>query len=415
MSKLRKIVKKIGVAVGTMTMCLTLMNACTSPTPKEFPHHAAVIVSNTKNEGEMNTTFLSGDMLKLTAVGGSTVSYFNCDGNPKYMDTLEIPEYTAGISNTKKKQLAEGYTEDILGTLTEVTPKVEELDLFKAITLAARQLQDYEGKKTLYISSSGISTAGLVDFTKLYLENDHSEELVDALQQELPNLTGVKVVWVGMGETTGEQMDLYESNRRVLENTWKKILIASGVKEDDITVSGALSGDAKNDRSNLPHVTAVPVVSTMKDFENKAQTQTEWEEGTIVDLSDIVDFKPDSTELLTDHKEVVHSLDSMLTYLKSNKNNQILLVGTTSSWGEEDSLRTFSLQRCETIKNVLIGEGVQESQIQCIGAGFANNLTIPDRDENGALLEEKAQQNRKVYLYTNLHNSAAQKVLQQFQ
>ena len=373
MSKLRKIVKKIGVAVGTMTMCLTLMNACTSPTPKEFPHHAAVIVSNTKNEGEMNTTFLSGDMLKLTAVGGSTVSYFNCDGNPKYMDTLEIPEYTAGISNTKKKQLAEGYTEDILGTLTEVTPKVEELDLFKAITLAARQLQDYEGKKTLYISSSGISTAGLVDFT-------------------------------------GD-----ESNRRVLENTWKKIIIASGVKEDDITVSGALSGDAKNDRSNLPHVTAVPVVSTMKDFENKAQTQTEWEEGTIVDLSDIVDFKPDSTELLTDHKEVVHSLDSMLTYLKSNKNNQILLVGTTSSWGEEDSLRTFSLQRCETIKNVLIGEGVQESQIQCIGAGFANNLTIPDRDENGALLEEKAQQNRKVYLYTNLHNSAAQKVLQQFQ
>lgn len=431
MSRIINFGKKVIMIVAfTMTaaVCLAGCDSNGSKNNGKEAQHVAVIMSNTKNEGIIDTTSLMNDMTVLAKASGSTVSYFNCDGNPEYIDTLTIPEYKNGISDAKIKQLAEEYASQIVTAFTNLIPNDEELDIFKAISLAARQLQQYEGEKTLYIASSGISTSGLVNFTELYLEKDHSDELVEVLQNELPDLSDVKkVIWFGMGETTGEQADLYESNRKILENTWKKILVAAGVDEDDIVFSTALSVNTDDKSKDLPYVGVVPISCTVADIAD-IDFEVEAEElgglnksegvsnnnGTFLDLSDRVSFKSDSTELLTNEDEVVESLSKIIGYLKEDDSRQILLVGTTSSWGEEDSLRQFSLKRCETIKNVLISQGVYEGQIQCVGAGYDNNLTVNDRADDGTLVNELAEQNRTVYLFTNAKSTAAQKILDKF-
>lgn len=424
MKKTKSIMKKVGSIMSmavVMSVCLT---GCGGNSPgSQKVQHAAIIMSNTKNEGTIDTSSLMSNMIELASSGGSTVSYFNCDGNPEYMDTLTIPEYKDGLSDNKIKQLSEGYASQIVNALSGLTPNDTELDLFRAISLAARQLQEYEGDKTLYIASSGLSTSGLVDFTELYLEKDHSEELTKALENELPDLTGVKIVWFGLGETYGAQSDLYESNRKILENTWRNILISSGVDDKEVSFSKALSVNKDRDIKNLPDVSLVPISCTVADVasnkdlivpvENDSDMKEE-KKNTLIDLNDSVKFKADSTELLTSRNELVASLSMIIDYLREDSNHQILLVGTTASCGEEESLREFSMKRCETIKNVLLEEGVSYAQVQCVGAGYDNNLTINDRSENGDLIEDLAKQNRKVYLFTNAKSEEAQKILEKF-
>jgi len=431
MNRIQNLVKWIIIAAGIAAVTFTGLTGCIGcggGAADTEVQHIAVIMSNTKNEGTIDTSSFSSDISDLTMISGSTVSYFNCDGNPEYIDTLTIPEYKDKISDSKKRQLAQNYANQIISTLTGLVPDDEELDVYNAITLAARQLQNYEGEKTLYIASSGISTTGLVDFTELYLEKDHSDELAEALKNELPDLTGVKIVWFGMGETRGEQTELYESNRTILKNTWRKLLTAAGANEEDIIFSAALSVHKDERPSELPYVSVVPISCTVSDIADKdfgiepEETADNTDEskiasngnGTLLDLSDRVSFKPDSTELLTDRDEVAASLSGIIDYLNEDDSCGILLVGTTSSWGEEASLRQFSLKRCETIKEILVAEGVEESQIQCVGAGFDNNLTVNDRADDGSLVEELAEQNRTVYLYTNAKSPAAQKILEKF-
>lgn len=421
MSRMKNSIKNFAAVIGITIVTMFGLTGCISEPDNVDIQHIAIIMSNTKNEGSIDTRLFVDNISDLAMASDSTVSYFNCDGNPEYIDTFTIPKYKEGITEFKKKQLAKDYADQIITALTGLIPDSEEVDLYKAITLAARELHGYEGEKTLYIASSGLSTTGLVDFTSLYLEKDHSDELVEALQKELPDMRGLKIVWFGCGETCGEQTDLYESNRTILENTWKKILVAAGVKEENITFFTTLAVNSDNKPADLPNVSVVPIrqpISIVADDDFELQDKTKEDSGDNgngkwLDLSDKIGFKADSTELLTSKDQVVESLSKIIRYLKDDSSRQILIVGTTSSWGEETALKNFSLGRCETIKSVLVTEGVAENQIRCVGAGYDNNLTINDRDDKGSLIEELAVKNRAVYLYTNAQSPAAQKILEQ--
>ena len=404
----------ISIISTSLTGCANTAKQSSSNEEK----HIAIIISRTQNEGTIDINSLQDEIADLCMIAGSTVSYFNCDGDPEYVDTIEIPKYKKGISSSKKSQLANSYASQIATFMTEIVPTDEEMDLMKTITLASRQLQNYEGDKIMYITSSGLSTYGLVNFKELLLEKDHADELIKSIQSELPDMRGLKVVWSGMGETSGSQADLYESNRAILQNTWAKILIASGVNEEDLLFKNELSIKTDDQYEHLPYVSPVPISCNVKKIMGDCNNSAPEDKSSFVNLSDEVRFRPDSTQLLSSYDEVVDTLSEIIRYLKDNPQHRILLVGTTSSWtgdaGDEKSLQQFSFERCQRIKELLINEGVNERQIECVGAGFDNNLTANDRAEDGSLIEEIAEKNRCVYLFTDATSEAAQMIIKEF-
>lgn len=117
---------------------------------------------------------------------------------------------------------------------------------------------------------------------------------------------------------------------------------------------------------------------------------------------------------MKNENESVKSLRKIIQYLKENPNSQILLVGTTSSAGEEKSLKKFSYKRAESIKKIFLSSGVKDNQIICVGAGYGSNLTIKDRDAENKLIERKAQRNRTVWLFTDATSNSAKKLIEAY-
>lgn len=381
--------------------------------------HIAIVVSNTKNEAEFDLSSLEAEIKDAVYAAGTTVTIIEADGNPYLVDTLVIPEYKPGISEAKRKQLAEGYANQILGLLKQCQPKSAEMDLYKGIQMAGRALLDYEeGNKTILIASSGLSTTSFINFTELYLEQDHSEELAEQLKDQVVDLSGVSVYWSGLGETAEPQAELYESNRTILLNTWKTVLMRAGMNEEDIHFSSAPASDPK-ERADAPHVSVVIIaepagIMAENDFAF-AEPNEEGEEKTDVFVmnDEKVSFYPNSAELLTDRKIVCELLENMIEYLKEHPEHKTLLAGTTASCGKEDTLKSLSLKRCQTIKSILVQSGVSEGQVLCAGLGYANHLTCIDTDSSGRLIEEEAKKNRAVYIFTNAESDAAKKVISQ--
>ena len=76
---------------------------------------------------------------------------------------------------------------------------------------------------------------------------------------------------------------------------------------------------------------------------------------------------------------------------------KIVIIGTTASVGNKSTAVTFSRKRAETIKNLIVSEGIDASRILVYGAGFSDSrLVQDDLDKNGNLDERIAPYNRAV-------------------
>ena len=107
--------------------------------------------------------------------------------------------------------------------------------------------------------------------------------------------------------------------------------------------------------------------------------------------------KPDSTEL-ADEASAKLALTYVIDYMNDNPDFNVLIAGTTTSAGEADSCKDFSERRGETVKNLLMKEGINEERIHVIGLGYSSEFYISDRNEDGTLDESVAPSNRTVKL-----------------
>ena len=120
-----------------------------------------------------------------------------------------------------------------------------------------------------------------------------------------------------------------------------------------------------------------------------------------------VAFCPDSAELLTSKGEVRKIFAPLISYLKDNPEEKILLAGNTSSAGKQPSLVQLSEKRCQTIKRIMIEEGVKARQIKTVGLGyFGSQFTQNDRRKDGSLDEKIARKNRSVVVMSYRSDTA---------
>ena len=143
------------------------------------------------------------------------------------------------------------------------------------------------GPRQVYVLDSGLQTAAPLAFQD-GLISEAPATVVDFLRasDELPDLTGISVTWIGLGDTAAPQATLTNAAYEQLKAIWSAILHASGAAQ--VTIDEAPLPLAPSLR-RLPAVTpvAVPALS------NPASTPL------VVELSATsVDFVPNESQYL---------------------------------------------------------------------------------------------------------------------
>jgi len=310
---------------------------------------------------------------------GSPATVIVDDGNP----TASAP---LALKTANDNPL---YQQDQVKQLKNMIDKTRagnpEVDLLAAINLAARSVGDAAGPKTIVVIDSGLQTTGALRFQDQdgALLNASPDEVVGQLRrtQQLPNLTGMRVVFTGLGDTAPPQQPLPAPARTVLVALWTKIVESAGGKAD---VKQAPLPSTRP-RDGLPPVTIVPVAAQSI---GPLPTVTVLRDGT-------VGFVPDQAVL----KDPAAARAVLADYAKAIKDGRrALLTGTTASDGTPEYRRQLSEKRAGAVRDLLVGLGAPADRISTRGLGSDFPGYVPDRDAQGNLDPIRAAQNRQVII-----------------
>lgn len=317
------------------------------------------------------------------------VSFVRCDGIPKVVYQTAVPDpEIKGLSESKKKSIANGYTDQLLEELAKIYSLEPEADTLQAIQYGAMTLCDSTAdEKVLLIIDNGLSTKGYLDFTANLLYAD-TEEILTALNEAeaIPDLKGVHVLWMYLGQTVAPQEELSEAQKHKLEEIWTAILKAGGAECVDFAT------DVASDMSE----NTMPPVSTVDVEERRINvTATEPMDTVVLDNTSI-QFLGDKAEFVNE-EVAINAISEYAKILLQQPNRQVYIIGTTAG-GDREFCKKLSEARAAAVKSVLISCGVSEEQLICLGLGCSDPWHISDVDENGRQVEEYASKNRKVLL-----------------
>lgn len=323
------------------------------------------------------------------------VTMLNCDGSPQVFFQIDIPEPDVkGLSENRKKRMAEEYAQQLQEAYRGVIPSAPEVDTLKAITMASRALADSSGTKSLVIVDSGLQTTGYINFTNGLLDAE-PDVIVEALSgmKAIPDLSGVNVTWVGLGDTIAPQEELSERQRANLEAIWEEVLYAAGA--ESVVFDGGYSTNAVNE--GAPAVTTIPVDSeTVRVKTNEPSNSAPIE--TIVLDSTRLQFRGDLA-VFVDEKQAAEVLSAVADELISHPDNHVYVIGTTAgSGGNTDYTLKLSQERANAVVSSLIRMGVPAEQMTARGLGSTDPYHEWDLDSNGNMIEEIARRNRKTII-----------------
>lgn len=398
MKRIRSYISVLLVLVMCLTMAC-LVTGCSDTGNDEIA--LAVVGSPHSNEPSfpLNATSIKEKLYNCCYTYGS-VAFITCDGNPKVVYQTDIPKpEKSGLSENKKKTIANNYTGQLIKELSSLRSDVSEVDTLKAITYASKTLDSSStsADKVLVIMDSGLSTVGYLDFTKGLLNAD-TDSIIEALKnaEAIPSLTDVNVVWMYLGQTAAPQQELSETQKHKLEDIWRAILTEGGAKS--IEFVNDIASDEPN--NSLPSVSVVDVQERSIDVETNdvepVEIVIEPPIETIVLDNTSVRFIGDKAEFV-DYEEASCVLEQYAQVLLNHPNNKVYVIGTTAT-GSTDFCNELSVNRANAVCQVLVSYGVPESQLIPLGMGYEDPWHIDDVDDNGKQIEEYACQNRKVLI-----------------
>lgn len=359
------------------------------------------------------------------------------DGEPELVsgENMDISEQFKNASKERLKRDALNRATNLLNIIDEVSAVYPEVDYLEGLRCSAASLQSMDDSYTsrsIICCGTGLGTSGYMNFQNNLLSAEPGV-IVEMLQQReaLPDLNGITVYWLGMGQVAAPQEKLNPKQSKNLENIWKAVIEASGgefVPNEYITVSGEL-----NTPDELPSVSIVevpadkpiafePEVLEQAETEvegvfeeetaseesnsekNTMEEETETEEETSCEKDNAfeepialgesqVEFIGDKSEYL--HPETaVETIRPIAEYLIKHETVPLLLIGSTAGDNTNESTLQLSADRAEAVKRTLVEMGVDQSRISTIGLGSDNPWHIKDAGYDGPV----ASSNRKVVL-----------------
>lgn len=358
---------------------LLVLTGCGDNSSSSAPGALAVIVGAHSNMVAPSLVDPVKAEIETAAELGSPATVIVDDGSPSAAAPLSLK--TANDNPL--------YQQDQINQLTNLINQTRaddaEVDLLAAISLAARSVTDAVGPKTIVVIDSGLQTTGALRFQDSdgALLNANPDEVVELLRrtQQLPNLTGMRVIFTGLGDTAAPQQPMPAPARAVLVALWTKIVESAGgkaeVKQAPLPSTRTIDG--------LPPVTTVPV--TAKPI-GPLPSITVLRDGT-------VGFVPDQAVF----RDAAQARAVLADYAKEIANGRwALLTGTTASAGTSEYRLRLSQQRANAVRDLLVSLGAPADRISTRGLGSDFPGYVPDHDPQGNLDPIPAAQNRQVII-----------------
>ena len=388
------------ITLSLAAMALLTLTGCSDSTerptlPEGQTLHLAIVISPTSQAHQVNVGLLEDDVYLACRSFGS-LNLVVEDGSP-YFRVIPIKAQPDNLSENKYKSIAESQTNQILASAKGLRAKTEETDTLAAVQIAARELKSHSDEANvllkLIVMSPSLPTTGVLNFTKTSLKSS-PDKVVEQLRkaEELPDLTGIEVEAYNIGDVSGIQSDLGNSNRNNLRAIWKNIYEggnASSVKiHDDLPLSAGYDVD------KLPHVTPVSVERESVEVDD---VSTVLENGGAISFDEkSIAFKGGSDKF-KHPEQAVKALAKVTEYLKKNPSQHILLVGTTAGvFNRREYCLDLSRKRVNKIRSLLTKQGISSDRIETLGVGFESKWYIDDHLPDGDLDETVAPLNRTV-------------------
>ena len=371
--------RRLAAAVGSLAVVATAAG-CSAAEAAEPTGAIAVVLGARSN---MPSPVLDGDAAAAldTAVQDQSLAVFViADGDPAVEGKEQLE--TAGENEVARDGDRQEWREWVERAFASAAAQEEETDLLGALDLAARAISSAPGDHTIVVVDSGLSTAGDLDFaTQPGLLDADPQELADGLAAAdvLPDLTGVRVVVQGIGDTAEPQEELGTAQRRHLVELWQAILDTAGATEVAVeqTPLSGFPSDA------LPWVTPVGLPEPAQCV------------GGAIELSGAdVAFQADSAEFV-DPAAARAVLEPIADQLRA-AGLTATLTGTTARVGELSGQVELSERRAQAVSDELVDLGVPASALTAVGLGSEFPGYVQDHDAAGTLLPGPAGENRKV-------------------
>lgn len=408
--------KKIIALVLAFILVGATFTGCSGKVSNEETSNTVYIVgrhANAQPPAINNSTIESSVQ---SAIDNNTLlSVIELDGNPTVeKDNRFTFNLKKNVSSTIKKKYVSKMTNKVIETFNNLTPKVSEVDILKAIEIAANELNSSDANtdyaKHIVVYSTGVQTTGLIDMTKFNIlsSKETVNEVVEQLsaKQALPNLEGITIDWYNLNQVSGEQKEFTAKMESNNEYLWGTLIAKAGGKVDFKSDNATA-----DDRTNYDvGVSVVPVT------EDSLNVQEYNKDSSVVFTTDEIAFKSDSVEFV-DEKQASQAVTKIINYMLYNKDYNLLLAASTATVPPQNKCESFSKKRAEAVKSLIISRSdnqIDSSRITTIGMGYENPYHVSDTSKNGSLIEEKAKQNRAVYAM-NKDSTEAKQLMAQFE
>lgn len=382
MKMFNKFISIVLIAVSIMV----LFTGCTDDAPRTSTSLVLGIHENFPLISYNNKSIY--DSIYNACYSYGDISAIVIDGEPQVCASYEIKRPDKMVDGSKHKSIAEDYTNQVILSLSNAVAQTPEVDTLQAIIMSANALNesDCEVKKML-IYDSGLSTVGLLNFAEKNIIDEDPQTLVEELNKynAIPDLSGIDISWVGLGEVCGDQLRLTTSYKAKLQVIYDAILKAGNAKSIDYDTS--------------------PLTNEMSDFDFPNVTKVAIPQDVIGDEihvlkfdNETVNFQRDSAEFI-DKDKAKEALYDVAENLIDNRSANVVLAASTATYGTAESCKNLAERRGEAVKNLLVEMGVNDSQLRVFAIGQAKSkLRTDDLDSQGNLIPEKAEKNRAVFI-----------------
>lgn len=379
--------KKVVSIIISVFMIAAMFAGCGSKGDATF---TAVGVQNTKNSSSINCNgALSNELSEAFKKTGNTLTVVEIDGDPYPVGKNITAEYDVGSSSDNKASRNKMYTQMAVKTVNnDATPKTAEIDMLKALTVLSRSVNSLahgseKSTKRIVVCANLLSTTGKINFVDSTLYFD-TENYIEYLGKELPDMNDISVTWIVTGTEGGEQENLNNSDISKLEDFYRNLIEKAGGNVKFIEENNG--GEGEIDKSGWPDVSAV----------NVRKDSYKGSKNLDVTLDDTTLFKSDSTEWLNEEKATA-KLESLVDVINDSECNIVIAGSTAATDSSEEQHVTFSKKRADTVMDKLISLGADASKLKAVGIGKSySRYRVKDTGEFNT--EENHKQNRVVFI-----------------
>lgn len=395
--------RKAALALSALALFASMTAGCSAAaqSPAEETTHTCFVVSNAANSptlGDSAQTLVG----ELALNDGDSVHVVVASSQPELLGSLNVDLSSTNNIEQRKIRL-EMIRSDLICALN-TAPTTSEVDIAEALQLAARTLQDKQGRKQLILALPLLSTSGVLNMAvsgeDLFMAEPAAvaQKLADA--GYAPKLQGITIKAYYAFDPSGIQPALNAKAKTWLTDFWTSYLVDQ-CGAANLQYAADLPTGQEPDISVLPPVSAISMPEEEIDFTDLIDRSAE--EGTPVALTENqVAFLPDSVQL-KDPAQAGTVLKEVAAAMARHEEVHYLVTGTCAAVaGEsEEHLKDFSQQRAATVVEQLTQCGVSPERLTPVGLGALEWSLRADNDED----------NRAVYLIPSTATALTQEVL----